>query len=340
MKRIVYYGIQDIRLEEAEIPTPGPGEVVVKNKVTLTCGTDCKMFMRGYRYQPPHLIGHEASGDVVAVGEGVTNFKIVDRVVAHNTAPCHKCYWCKKGQHSMCTDLPSNLGAYGEYQLIPKNIVNETMFKLPDDMEYKQAALTEPLSCAVYGISNVTIELGDTVVVNGCGPIGLMFIRLAYLRGARVIACDRQENRLALAAKLGAAETINIDEKDQIQAVRDLTEDSRGVDVAIEAAGLPQVWEIAFRQVRAGGQVLCFGGTKKDTTVNIDCTRMHYEQITIKGVFHTTPQHVNAAFELLKMGAIQAEDFVEHEYKIEDTEAAIREHAAGKVIKNCIVYDD
>lgn len=340
MKRIVYHGIQDIRLEEAEIPKPGPGEVVIKNKVTLTCGTDCKMFMRGYRYEPPHLIGHEASGDVVAVGEGVTKFKLGDRVVAHNTAPCHKCYWCKKGQHSMCVDLPSNLGAYAEYQLIPANIVNETMFKLPDDMEYKQAALTEPLSCAVYGISNVEIELGDSVVVNGCGPIGLMFIRLAVLRGARVIACDKQENRLALAKKLGAAEIINIDEVDQVQAVRDLTEDSRGVDVAIEAAGLPQVWEIAFNQVRAGGQVLCFGGTKKDTTVNIDCTRMHYEQITIKGVFHTTPIHVNAAFELLKMGAISADDFVENEYRIEDTEAAIREHAAGKVIKNCIVYDN
>lgn len=338
MKRVVYYGIEDIRVEDAPVPEPGPGEVVVKNKVTLTCGTDCKMFMRGYRYQTPHLIGHEASGDVVAVGEGVTKFKVGDRVVAHNTAPCHKCYWCKKGQHSMCVDLPSNLGAYGEYQLIPKNIVEETMFKLPDDMDYKQAALTEPLSCAVYGISNVEIELGDTVVVNGCGPIGLMFIRLAYLRGARVIACDMQPNRLSLAAKLGAAETINIEEQDQIQAVRDLTEDSRGVDVAIEAAGLPAVWETAFRQVRAGGQVLCFGGTKKDTTVNIDCTRMHYEQITIKGVFHTTPIHVNAAFELLKMGAIKAEDFVEHEYPIEETEVAIREHAAGKVIKNCIVY--
>lgn len=171
MKRVVYYGIEDIRVEDAPVPEPGPGEVVVKNKVTLTCGTDCKMFMRGYRYQPPHLIGHEASGDVVAVGEGVMKFKVGDRVVAHNTAPCHKCYWCKKGQHSMCVDLPSNLGAYGEYQLIPKNIVEETMFKLPDDMDYKQAALTEPLSCAVYGISNVEIELGDTVVVNGLSLI-------------------------------------------------------------------------------------------------------------------------------------------------------------------------
>lgn len=340
MKQIVYYGIEDIRLKEVAIPTPAAGEIVVKNKVTLTCGTDAKMFMRGYRYDPPHLIGHEAAGDIVAVGEGVTKFKIGDRVVAHNTAPCHKCYWCKKGQHSMCVDLPSNLGSYAEYQLIPKNIVEENTFLLPDEMSYKQAALTEPLSCATYGIDQVTIEQGDSVVVNGCGPIGLMFIRLAYLKGARVIACDNKPNRLELAKKMGALHLININEVDQVQAVRDLIEDARGVDVAIEAAGLPEVWEIAFNQVRAGGQVLCFGGTKKGTKVEFDCTRMHYEQITVKGVFHTTPIHVNAAFELLKMNAISADDFVENEYAIEETEAAIREHAAGKVIKNCIIYQD
>ncbi|MDT2702976.1 alcohol dehydrogenase catalytic domain-containing protein [Enterococcus dongliensis] len=340
MKQIVYYGVQDIRLKEVEVPQPGPGEIVVKNKVTLTCGTDCKMFMRGYRYDPPHLIGHEAAGDIVAIGEGVTRFKLGDRVVAHNTAPCHKCYWCKKGQSSMCVDLPSNLGSYAEYQLIPKNIVEENTFLLPDEMVYKQAALTEPLSCAVYGIDQVDIEQGDSVVVNGCGPIGLMFIRLAYLKGARVIACDSKTNRLELAQKMGARHLIDITKVDQVQAVRDLVEDSRGVDVAIEAAGLPAVWEIAFNQVRAGGQVLCFGGTKSGTKVTFDCTRMHYEQITVKGVFHTTPIHVNAAFELLKMGAISADDFVEHEYTIEETEAAIREHAEGKVIKNCIVYED
>lgn len=340
MKRIVYHGIQDLRLEEAEIPVPGFGEVVVKNHVTLTCGTDAKMYMRGYRYTPPHLIGHEAAGVVYAVGEGVTKFKVGDRVVAHNTAPCHKCYYCKKGQHSMCVDLPSNLGSYAEYQLIPKNIVEETMFQLPDDMEYKQAALMEPLACAVYGTSQVPIELGDTVVVNGCGPIGLMFIRLSYLRGARVIACDMKENRLELARKLGAWDTVKIDEEtDQVQSVRNLTEDKRGVDIAIEATGVPAVWSMSFDMVRPGGTVLFFGGTKSGTTVTLDCTKLHYEQITVKGVFHTTPIHVKAAFELLKMKAIDADDFVQHEYSIEETEKAILEHAQGKVIKNCIVYN-
>jgi len=342
MKRILFYKPGDIRVEDTPIPVPGPGEVVVQNKVTLTCGTDVKTYKRGYRYDPPFAMGHEASGIVHAVGERVSNFKVGDRVVAHNSAPCNKCYFCKKGLHSMCVDLIQNQfqnGAYAEYQLIPARIVEQNMFHMPDDMEYKQAALLEPLACAVYGTANVPIELGDTVCVNGCGPIGLMFIRMCYLRGARVIACDLSDVRLDMARKLGAQETINIKNvEDQAKAVRDLTEDQRGVDAAIEAAGLPEVWNIAINMARPGGFVLCFGGTKKGMAVPVDTTKLHYEQLTIKGVFHTTPVHVHAAFEMLKMKAILADDFVQNEYSIEDTEKAILEHASGAVIKNCIVY--
>lgn len=343
MKRILFYKPGDIRVEEAPIPVPGPGEVVIKNKVTLTCGTDVKTYKRGYRYDPPFAMGHEASGTVYAVGEGVTSFQVGDRVVAHNSAPCNHCYFCKKGQQSMCVDLIQNQfenGAYAEYQLIPARIVEQNMFHMPDDMEYKQAALLEPLACAVYGTANVPIELGDTVCVNGCGPIGLMFVRMCHLRGAHVIACDLSDMRLETARKLGAQETVNIKNvKDQAQAVRDLTEDQRGVDAAIEATGLPEVWNIAINMARPGGFVLCFGGTKKGVSVPVDTTKLHYEQITIKGVFHTTPIYVHAAFEMLKMKAILADDFVQHEYPIEETEKAILEHASGAVIKNCIVYD-
>lgn len=342
MKRVMFYAPKDIRVEETGIPEPGHGEVVVKNKLTLTCGTDVKTYMRGYRYEPPFSMGHETAGVVYKVGEGVTKFKVGDRVVPHNSAPCNHCYYCKNGLHSLCEDLIQNQftnGGYAEYQLIPQPIVEQNMFLIPDEMSYKQAALLEPLACAVYGTDNVPIKLGDTVCVNGCGPIGLMFIRLAYLRGARVIACDLSDKRLGVARKLGAAETVNISEiDDQVQAVRKLTEDQRGVDAVIEAVGLPEVWELSIDMVRNGGFVLCFGGTKKDVKVPIDTTRLHYGQITLKGVFHTTPQHVNQAFELLKMGAIQAEDFVQNEYKIEEIERAILEHAAGDVIKNCILY--
>ncbi|WP_270276670.1 zinc-binding dehydrogenase [Enterococcus casseliflavus] len=342
MKKVMFYAPKDIRVEEATIPEPGFGEVVVKNHVTLTCGTDVKTYMRGYRYDPPFSMGHETAGTIFKVGKGVKNFKVGDRVVPHNSAPCNHCYYCKNGLHSLCNDLIQNQftnGGYAEYQLIPKAIVEQNMFLIPENMSDKQAALLEPLACAVYGIDNVPIKLGDTVCVNGCGPIGLMFIRLAYLRGARVIACDLSKSRLRLAEKLGAAEIIQIaKDTNQVEVVRKLTENNRGVDSVIEAVGLPEVWELSIDMVRKGGFVLCFGGTKKDVKVPIDTTRLHYDQITLKGVFHTTPEHVNQAFELLKMNAIKAEDFVQKEYDIENVEQAILEHAAGDVIKNCISY--
>lgn len=342
MKKVMFYAPKDIRVEEATIPEPGFGEVVVKNHVTLTCGTDVKTYMRGYRYDPPFSMGHETAGTIFKVGKGVKNFKVGDRVVPHNSAPCNHCYYCKNGLHSLCNDLIQNQftnGGYAEYQLIPKAIVEQNMFLIPENMSDKQAALLEPLACAVYGIDNVPIKLGDTVCVNGCGPIGLMFIRLAYLRGARVIACDLSKSRLRLAEKLGAAEIIQIaKDTNQVEVVRNLTENNRGVDSVIEAVGLPEVWELSIDMVRKGGFVLCFGGTKKDVKVPIDTTRLHYDQITLKGVFHTTPEHVNQAFELLKMNAIKAEDFVQKEYDIENVEQAILEHAAGDVIKNCISY--
>ena len=346
MKRIMFYAPGDIRCEEAPIPTPGPGEIVMKNKVTLTCGTDVKTYKRGYRYEPPFTMGHEIAGVVYAVGEDVTKFKVGDKVVPHNSASCGKCYYCKKGQESMCVDLIQNQfknGGYAEYTLIPERIVNLNVFKMPEGMSFKQAALLEPLACALYGTEMTNFDLGDYVCVNGCGPIGLMFVRMCVLRGAHVIACDMTEERLAVAKKLGAQEVINIKElngKDQAEAVKELTPDGRGVDAAIEAAGLPEVWNIALHMARPGGEVLFFGGTKKGLDVPVDTTLVHYSQLTMKGVFHTTPAHVNAAFEMLKMNAITAEDFVQNEYDIEHTEDAIVEHSMGKVIKNCIVYPD
>lgn len=341
MKKVLFYAPKDIRVEEVEKPVPGKGEIVIKNVVSLTCGTDVKTYMRGYRFEPPFGFGHEAAGIVEAVGEGVDKVKPGDRVIAHNTAPCQECFYCKKGLHSLCEDFLNNFdnGAHAEYQLIPERIVRQNIFHIPDDMTFKQAALTEPFSCAVYGTAEIPIEMGDTVVVNGCGPIGLMFIKLITLRGAEVIACDMHENRLELAKKMGATHLVQASNaEEQVKKVRELTQNGRGVDIAVEAVGRPEVWDIAINQVRPGGFVLCFGGTAKGVKVEVDTTLLHYSQITIKGVYHTTPRHVAIAFELLRRGVIKAEDFVNNEYPIDKIEEAIVEHSRGDVIKNCIVY--
>ena len=336
------YGVEDIRIIEVPVPDPGPGEVLVKNVISTTCGTDVKNFKRGYPLlKPPHPYGHEFSGVVAAVGAGVTNVKEGDRVACHNSAPCNHCYYCKHGQPSMCESLTFCRGSYGEYVKVPAPIVAQNMFAIPDSLSHKTASLMEPFACAVYGIDNCPIQQGETVVVNGAGPIGLMFARLAVLKGAKVVVTDMMPNRLALAEKLGVWKTLNLTGvEDTVAAVRALTDEGRGADVIIEATGLIGVWETSVKMARKGGFVLLFGGTKSGSVLHVDATLMHYSQITLKGVFHTTPLHVMRALELLKMGVISAEDFIQNEYPLDRLEEAIREHASGKVIKNCIVYAD
>lgn len=334
----------DLRLIECERPKAGKGEVLIKNEVSLTCGSDVKSYIRGYaKHTPPYNIGHECSGVVAEVGEGVTKFKVGDRVVAHNSAPCNECYYCKKGIHCMCENLITNQlknGGFSEYQLIPEIIVKQNMFRIPDDMSFKQAALLEPFACAVYGVSQIPVEQGDYVAVNGCGPSGLMFIRLLYLKGARVIACDKSKVRLEAAKKLGAYDIINIEEvDDQVQAVKDLTPGKRGVDSAVEAAGSVKVWEMSINMVRPGGFALLYGGTKAGEELTVDTKLLHYSQVTIKGLYHTTPLYVNQAFELLKMKVIDEKDFLYNEYKLENVKEALMNHHEGNVIKNYITYN-
>lgn len=340
MLRAVLYKEEDLRIEECSIPEIGSGDVLIQNKISTTCGTDVKIFKRGYPLlKPPHPFGHEFSGVIAAVGKDVKGFKEGDRVAVHNTAPCNQCYFCKKGLPSMCEDMLFNRGSYAEYVRVPERIVRQNMFLLNKSISHKTASLMEPFACAVYGIDNCPIHSGDVVVVNGAGPIGLMFARLAVMSGAKVIVTDIMDNRLDLALKLGVWKTVNVEGlEESVEAVKALTENRRGADVVIEATGIIGVWENSIKMVRKGGFVLLFGGTKSNSILNIDSTLLHYSQITIKGVFHTTPLHVMTALELLNMGVISSEDFIQNEYKIEDLEVAIREHASGKVIKNCIVY--
>jgi len=342
MKAAMIYGLKDVRIEDIPKPTPGPGEVLIKVQGATTCGTDVKTYMRGHVLSKNRtggrVFGHECSGTVVEVGEGVTKFKIGDRVATHNSAPDNTCYYCKQGVSSMCRSRVGLGGAFSEYVKIPKAIVDQNAFLMPDSLSYLAASLLEPFSCAVYGIDEIGIKLADTVVINGAGPIGLMMVRLAALQGANVICCDLSDYRLGIAKQLGAATTINAQGiADQVQAVRDATPEGRGADVAIEAVGTPHTWEMAIKMARKGGRVLLFGGCKADTTITIDTELMHYSQLTLKGVFHTTPRHVQMAFDMICRGVITPEVFVTGHYPLEKTVEAIEAHARQEGIKNEIV---
>src|SRR5580700_10494378 len=173
MTAAVLYGKERLKIEQVDVPTVGAGDVLVRVRTALTCGTDVKVFRRGYHarmIQPPSLFGHELAGDIVAMGDEVQGFQIGDRVVAANSAPCGACYHCRCGQENLCSDLLFNNGAYAEYIRIPARIVQKNMYKIPAHVSYQDAALVEPLSCVMRGLEETGVQPSDSVAVIGLGP--------------------------------------------------------------------------------------------------------------------------------------------------------------------------
>ena len=314
MLAAVLYGQEDVRIEQVPVPHAGAGELIVRVSAALTCGTDLKVFRRGYHakmIQPPALFGHELAGVVVEVGEGVTNFAVGDRVVPINSAPCGECYFCKRAQENLCEDLLFNNGAYAEYFLISARIVAKNTLLVPDHVSLEHAALTEPLACALHGFEDSNPRPGDTVAVIGGGPLGLMIIHVASLAGCKVIAVVKHGAQAAVARALGAAHIVQTTiTEDAVCAVRELTPDKRGVDIAIEAVALPETWEQAVEMVRNGGLVNFFGGPEIGTTVQFDTNRLHYGDLTLKATFHHTPAICRDAFELIAGGRFKADLFI------------------------------
>ena len=316
MMAAVLYGKEQLTVEPVAVPEIAKGDVLVRVRAALTCGTDVKVFRRGYHARmivPPALFGHELAGDIVAVGDDVKGFRVGQRVVAANSAPCLECYYCKRGLENLCEDLLFNNGAYAEYIRIPSRIVKRNMYEIPAHISYQDAALIEPLACVMRGLEETHIRPGDNVAVIGLGPIGLMFVRLAKVFGARVIALGRRSGQLDRAARMGAEEMLNTStEPNIVQAVKDLTK-GRGVDVAIEAVGKPQTWQMAVSMLRRGGTVNFFGGCPSDTHVPLDTQTLHYSEITCKASFHHTPMHIRKALDAVTRGDISARDFVNRE---------------------------
>lgn len=303
MQAAVLYGPRQVAVETLPVPAIGPGDVLVRVDAATTCGTDLKVFLQGGHARmltPPSVFGHEFSGTVAAVGRQVQEFEAGMRVVSNNSAPCGNCYYCRRSQSNLCDDLVFINGAYAEYIAVPERIVRTNLWRLPKNLPFAVACITEPLACVLHCLDLAAFVPGDTVVVNGDGPSGLMLAAMAKRRGARVILCGRAPQRLRVAKQFGIDWLVNYAEvPDQVEAVRALTEDRRGVEVAIEAVGRPEVWETTTAMVRKGGQAIFYGGPPRGTTVRVDAPALHYDQITLQGVFHNTPAHVAQALEML-----------------------------------------
>lgn len=310
MKALVLHGPGDVRFEEVPEPAPGPGELIVRTLAAMTCGTDLKVVRRGYHARmltPPCLFGHEAAGEVSAVGEGVTAFNTGDLVVAANSAPCGVCRACGRGRESLCEDLVFWNGTFAEAYRVPARVVAKNVLRL-EGVAPEDAAMTEPLACCVKGVEETGVRPDDRVLVIGAGSIGLMLTRLCDLIGAHVTATARRPEALVAAAGQGARETRVLTSGEDGLSLGDgpLAE----FDVVFDAGGAEETAALAIRSAARGGTVNLFAGCPAGTTVGVDVTRVHYDEIQVLGSFHHTPSAIRQALRLIGTGAVQPARFV------------------------------
>jgi L-iditol 2-dehydrogenase len=313
MTAAVLHGKEDVKIERVPIPQIGEGEVLIKIGVALTCGTDLKVFRRGYHARmitPPALFGHELAGEIVEVGRGVQHFRPGMRVVAVNSAPCGQCFFCQRGQENLCDDLLFNNGAYAQYIRIPRRLVEKNLLEVPSGVNLTAAAMVEPLACVLLGVNETGIRAGDSVVIIGAGPIGLMFVQAVKATGTRVISLVNREAQGKTAKRFGADEVLDVSAvSDPISAVRDLTA-GRGADAVIEAVGRPEAWQQAVEMARKGGVINFFGGCAKGTKVEFDTNRIHYSALRMLATFHHTPRTVRESLALIAEGKVRSLDYI------------------------------
>jgi L-iditol 2-dehydrogenase len=346
VRAAILHGREKIQIEDVSPPALKPGEVRIRIEAALTCGTDLKVFKRGYHAKmivPPAVFGHELAGVISEVaGVGVhasacpgntlkrelQPWQIGDRVVAANSAPCGGCFHCRAGQENLCEDLLFLNGAYAESIAVPARLVQKNLLRLKPETDFRDAALVEPLACVVQGVEDTQLRAGQNVLVIGAGPIGLMFVTLAKNLRCHVTVAGRRAPRLEAAQRLGADEVVDIGGgSGLVTKVRAATKTH--FDAVIEAVGQPVVWEAAVHLVRKGGAVNFFGGCPSGTSITLDTTLIHYSNLTLLASFHHTPRTIRRALEFIETGVIRAADFVDGECPLTRLPELFQSMAAG-----------
>jgi len=325
-----------IEITEMDTPRPSPDEVLVRVRAALTCGTDLKAFLRGHPLIPmPGAFGHEFSGVVAETGKAVKGFKSGDEVMAVHSAPCRVCRYCRKRLFNLCENIMSAkvLGAFAEYILLPAHIVKQNLFHKPAGLSYEEAAFLEPLSCVIHSMAGLKISKGDRILILGAGPIGLLHLLVAKLKGAEVAITALEEERLKLAKKLGADATVIPGILSESVAK---FSDGMGADFVFECTGQVDVWEDSIRHVRRGGTVILFGGCKSGTKATYDTYRLHYDEITMRGVFHFTPRDVREALDLMKR-KMSFSPLISGRYPLGDLHVPFEKLTKGEGIKYAII---
>lgn len=325
------------RYEERDLPVPraGPGEVVLRVRAALTCGTDLKLLSRGHPRIPlPVTMGHELCGEVVEVGSGVEGFRVGVRVVPGVSGPCGECEDCRSGRSNLCSlgHADRTWGAFAEFIRIPARVVASNLHCPPDALPDEAAAFLDPLASVLHGWNRLGGPSG-TVLIYGTGALAMLWVVTAKARGLRAIVAGRRPERLSLASG-GGAEVLDLDRyepEDLFSRTGSLPE------IAIDCTGDPEVWMRLANLVRQGGQVLLFGGCAPGATVTYDATRLHYAEIALLGSFHYTPEEAREAMRVLGAGGVDPRPLVTETGKLSDLPRFLEAQSRGDGIRYAVV---
>ncbi len=315
-----WYNNRDVRLEEMPVPQIGPGELLVRVEASGICGSDV---MEWYRLdRAPLVLGHEIGGQVVAVGEGVTRYKMGDRVSAAHHVPCNTCHYCLSGNHTVCETLRRtnfDPGGFAEYIRLPAINVDRGVFLLPSEVSYEAATFIEPVACVLRGQRRAQMEPGKSVLVIGSGIAGLLHVMLARTLGAsRVIATDVKNYRLEAARKFGAEVTILAEE--DVPARLCEVNQGRLADLVIVCTGATSTIAQALKSVERGGTILFFAPTGSGVTIPISINELFWRNdITLTTSYAGSPADYQTALELVRAGTLPVRQMITHRLSLAET---------------------
>jgi L-iditol 2-dehydrogenase len=320
--------------EERDLPAPraGPGEVVLRVRAALTCGTDLKLLARGHpRISLPVTMGHEACGEIVEVGKGVVDFRAGDRVVPAVSGPCGACADCLDECANLCAagHADRTWGAFAEFLRVPAAVVRSNLHRPPADLSDEVAAFLDPLASILHGWKRLGSPSPKTLVIYGAGALGLLWAATARARGVRAVMFGRRASRLEVASGYGA------------QVVDVEREPATGIaaDAAVDCTGDPRVWELLPSLVRPAGRVLLFGGCAPGASVTYDAARLHYSEISLAGSFHYAPEEARAAMDTLSLGEVDPRPLITKTGSLSDLPRFLAAQTRGEGIRYAVEPD-
>ena len=331
MKAAVLKGIENLEMEDISRPTPSPQEILIKVKACSICGTDIRVYHHGHKHMRfPRITGHELSGEIVEIGKRVEGHKLGEKVAIAPAIPCGRCHYCRRGMQSMCINLTAigyhYDGGFAEFMVVPEDAVrNGCVNTIPSELSFEEAALAEPLACAINGQQLSHIDLGNTVVVVGAGPLGCIHLQLAKAKGAsRTILVELSRERIDFAKKFAFPDiVINPSSENAIQRIKEETE-GRGADRIIVSCPSGKAQEESLSMVAPRGIINFFGGLPLDNPfIKFNSNLIHYGEFYVVGTHGSAPYHNELALSLISQEKVRIKELVTHRLPLERLEEGL-----------------